>query len=150
MPLNDENFKVVILRPPMIYGKGSKGNYPVLEKFAKKLPLFPYVKNERSMLYIENLAEFVRLMIENEESGIFFPQNAEYSNTSELVKMIAATNGKKIKLIKGFTWALKFVGLFTGLVNKAFGSLSYEQSLSEYKVDYRKKTLSESIEATQK
>ncbi len=150
LPLNDENFKVVILRPPMIYGKGSKGNYPILEKFAKKLPLFPYVKNERSMLYIENLAEFVRLMIENEESGIFFPQNAEYSNTSELVKMIAASNGKKVRLVKGFTWALKFVGLFTGLVNKAFGSLSYEQSLSEYKVDYRKKTLSESIEATQK
>lgn len=150
LPLNDENFKVVILRPPMIYGKGSKGNYPILEKFAKKLPLFPYVKNERSMLYIENLAEFVRLMIENEESGIFFPQNAEYSNTSELVKMIAATNRKKVRLVKGFTWALKFVGLFTGLVNKAFGSLSYEQSLSEYKVDYRKFSLVDSINLTSK
>ena len=150
LPLSDESFKVVILRPPMIYGKGSKGNYPILEKFARKLPIFPYVKNERSMLYIENLAEFVRLMIENEESGIFFPQNAEHSNTSELVKMIAAANGKKVRLIKGFTWALKLMGLFTGLVNKAFGSLSYEQSLSEYKEDYRIKSLSESIEAMQK
>lgn len=148
--LSDESFKVVILRPPMIYGKGSKGNYPVLEKFAKKLLLFPYVKNERSMLYIENLAEFVRLMIKNEESGIFFPQNREYSNTSELVKMIAAINGKKVRLIKGFAWALKFIGLFTGLVNKAFGSFSYDQSMSEYKENYRIKSLSESIEATQK
>lgn len=77
-PLQDEHFKVCILRPPMIYGKGSKGNFPQLEKYAKKLKFFPYVKNERSMLYIGNLVEFVRLMIENEEQGIFWPQNAEY------------------------------------------------------------------------
>ena len=81
---------MVILRPPMIYGKGSKGNYPLLAKLALKLPFFPRVQNERSMLYIENLCEFVRLMVENEESGTFFPQNSEYSNTSELVEMIAA------------------------------------------------------------
>ena len=53
--LEDENFKVVILRPPMIYGKGSKGNYPLMSKMAQKLPIFPYVKNRRSMLYIDNL-----------------------------------------------------------------------------------------------
>ena len=54
-PLDDESFRVVILRPPMIYGKGSKGNYPLLAKLAQKTPVFPYVKNMRSMLYIENL-----------------------------------------------------------------------------------------------
>lgn len=70
-PLSDKNYKIVILRPPMIYGKGSKGNYPLLAKIAVKTPVFPYVKNERSMLYIENLCEFVRLMIENEEHGTF-------------------------------------------------------------------------------
>ena len=53
--LEDENFKVVILRPPMIYGKGSKGNYPLMSKLAQKMPVFPYVDNCRSMLYIENL-----------------------------------------------------------------------------------------------
>lgn len=56
--LEDENFTVTVLRPPMIYGKGSKGNYPTLAKLAKKLPLFPDVNNERSMLYIDNLCEF--------------------------------------------------------------------------------------------
>lgn len=149
LPLNCESFKVVVLRPPMIYGKGSKGNFPQLEKFAK-LPFFPYVKNERSMLYIGNLVEFVRLMIENEEQGIFHPQNKEYPNTSELVKMIGAAKGKKVHLIKGFGWALKFMSLFTGLVNKAFGNLSYEMSLSEYKEEYRKYSLEKSIELTEK
>ena len=145
----DENFKVVILRSPMIYGKGSKGNYPLLAKLALKLPFFPRVQNERSMLYIENLCEFVRLMIENEESGTFFPQNSEYSNTSELVKMIADAHGKKIKLVSGFTWLLKIMSHFTALVNKAFGNLTYEKSISEYKENYRVAELGDSVKRTE-
>ena len=101
-PLSDDSFRVVILRPPMIYGKGSKGNYPLLAKLALKTPIFPYVNNERSMLYIENLCEFVRLMVENQEQGTFWPQNPEYSNTGELVKLIAQAHGKKVRIIKGF------------------------------------------------
>lgn len=147
--LNDENFKVVILRPPIIYGKGSKGNYPLLSKLAGKMPLFPYVENTRSMLYIENLCEFVRLMIENGESGTFWPQNKEYSNTSELVKMIGTERGKKVRLLKGFTWLLQILGRFTGLVNKAFGNLAYDQKISEYKENYRIYSLSESIKRTE-
>ena len=150
LPLNDEKFHVVILRPPMIYGKGSKGNYPVLAKMAMKLPIFPYVKNERSMLYIENLMEFVKLMVDNEEQGIFWPQNAEYSNTSELVQLIGDVHGKNVRLVKGFTWALKIVSRVTGLVNKAFGSLSYDMSLSEYKKEYRNYSLKKSIKETEK
>lgn len=149
-PLNDDSFKVVILRPPMIYGKGSKGNYPLLAKLALKTPIFPDVKNQRSMLYVGNLCEFVRLMVENEESGTFWPQNTEYSNTGEMVKMIAAAHGKKLTLVKGFGWALKLMSHLTGLVNKAFGSLCYEKELSEYKENYRIKSLKDSIEETEK
>lgn len=143
--LEDENFKVVILRPPMIYGKDSKGNFPILEKLALLLPVFPKVKNQRSMLYIGNLVEFVRLMIENEESGIFWPQNPEYSNTSEVVKMIAKYKGKKVVLLPGFSWVLKLLSHFTVLVNKAFGNLAYSKELGEYKQDYRRYTFAESI-----
>lgn len=149
MPLSDENFKVVILRPPMIYGKGSKGNYPTLSKFARKLPVFPYVENKRSMLYVENLCEFVRLMVENEESGIFWPQNSEYSNTSEMVKLIARCHGKKILIIKGLGWALKLASKVTGLVNKAFGNMSYDMEMSTYKEEYVVVSLKESIEKTE-
>lgn len=149
MPLNDDSFKVVILRPPMIYGPGSKGNYPVLAKLAQKLPVFPKVNNQRSMLYIDNLLEFVRLMVENEEQGIFWPQNAEYSNTTDLVRMIAEAHGKKLVIIPGVTWALKGMSHVTGLVNKAFGSLSYDMQLSMYRENYRKFGLEESIFKTE-
>src|SRR5699024_6694971 len=72
-PLNDENFNVVTIRPPMIYGKGSKGNYPKLAKAAQKLPIFPDIDNQRSMLHIDNLSEFIKLMIDNEERRLFYP-----------------------------------------------------------------------------
>lgn len=147
--LEDESFKVVILRPPMIYGKGSKGNYPLMSKLAQKMLVFPKVYNCRSMLYIENLMEFVRLMIENEEQGTFWPQNAEYSNTSELVRMIGKAHGKRVVLIPYCTIPLKIAGLATSLVDKAFGNLAYDQKMSKYKEEYRKYSLRDSISATE-
>ena len=150
LPLQDNHFKVVILRCPMIYGKEGKGNFPVLEKMALKLPMFPKVVNKRSMLYVGNLAEFVRLMIKNEEYGIFWPCNREWSNTSQLVQMIAACHGKKTVLVPGFGWALKLMSHFTGYVNKAFGNLAYEEHLGDYKENYRLYSLEQSIKETER
>ncbi|MBQ1985857.1 MAG: NAD-dependent epimerase/dehydratase family protein [Clostridia bacterium] len=149
LPMEDASFKVVILRPPMIYGPGSKGNYPTLSKLARKLPVFPRVKNHRSMLYIEHLSEFVRLMIENEEQGIFWPQNREYSNTSEVVQMIARAHNKRVLLVPGCTWALQLMSHFVVYVNKAFGSIVYAPNISVYKEEYCKYSLIESIFRTE-
>lgn len=149
LPLQDNKFNVVILRPPMIYGKGSKGNYPLLAKMACKLPFFPKIENRRSMLYVGNLAEFVRLMIDNEEQGIFWPQNSAYVSTSQLVRMIALAHGKKIFLVGGFGWLLKLLSHITGMVNKAFGSFTYDMSLSEYKDEYMIFDFEKSIKITE-
>ena len=149
-PLQDDIFNVVIIRPPMIYGKGSKGNYPKLAKMARKLPVFPDVDNERSLLHIDNLCEFIRLMIENEENGVFFPQNREYVRTSKMVKLIAEAHGRKIRLIKLFNSLLSLMGKRVGIVNKAFGNLVYLKEMSEYKDNYRVIDLEESIIATER
>ena len=149
LPLMDENFNVVVLRPPMIYGKGSKGNYPKLSKMAQKLPIFPDIDNERSMLHIDNLCEFIRLIIVNEEKEIFYPQNKEYVGTSELVKLVAEAHGKKIRLTKIFNGLLKLMGKKVGIINKVFGNLVYEKSMSEYKVKYRIRDLKESVSETE-
>ena len=134
----------------MIYGKGGKGNFLTLEKISLTIPFFPKVANKRTMLYIGNLAEFVRLMIENEEKGIFWPCNREMSNTSELVKIIAASHGKRIVLLPGFSWLLKFLGNFTSYINKAFGNFVYEENMGNYKEDYRLYSLEQSIRETEK
>lgn len=149
LPLEDDSFKVVILRPPMIYGHGSKGNYPTLSMIAQKLPVFPKVDNSRSMLYIDHLSEFVRLMIENEEQGIFWPQNKEYSNTSEVVQLIAKAHGKRVLLVPGFTWALQLMSHVVVYINKAFGSIIYAPDISTYRDEYCKYSLHETIFRTE-
>jgi N-acetyllactosaminide 3-alpha-galactosyltransferase len=139
--LDTEDFFVVVLRPPMIYGKGCKGNYPVLAKLAKTLPVFPDIKNERSMLYIDNLSAFLCQIMLRKERGIFWPQNAEYSNTSELVKWIAEANNHRILISKfwniGIKLAGKLPGKFQGLMNKAFGNMTYDKEMSDYDFDYQ-------------
>ena len=134
--LASKSFRAAVLRPPMIYGKGSRGNYPVLARLAKRLPIFPDVENRRSMLYIDNLCEFLCKLILSGEGGVYFPQNKEYTRTSEMVRQIAEAAGKKIwvtKLLRPVVIVGSHVpGRVSGLVNKAFGNLLYEQSMSIY------------------
>ncbi len=147
--LENDNFKIVVLRPPMIYGKESKGNYPRLANMAKKIPVFPDIDNERSMLHIDNLCEFIKVMIDKEETGLYFPQNKEYVKTSELVKTIAEVHGKKIMMTKLFNPVLRLM-FGIGIVNKVFGNLVYERSMSDYnKANYQIRTFKESIELTE-
>ncbi len=143
------DFKVLILRPPMIYGKGCKGNYQKLAALAKKLPVFPYVDNRRSMLYIENLAEFIRLAVDDCAEGLYCPQDREYVNTARMVSLIAKCHGRKILVIRGFAWALKLLRPVTGMVDKAFGSLVYDHRLSDYPSKYCVTDLETAVQATE-
>lgn len=150
MKLEDENFKIVIIRSPALYGLGMKSHYNNLSWYARKFPIFLNIRNTRSMLYNKNLAEFVRLMIENEERGIFWPQNAEYTCTAQLIKDIAIINKKTMFLISGFEWLFKIIAKFSPAIDKAFGSFAYEKELSEYKENYRIVSYKDSIEEIEK
>lgn len=148
--LASDHFKIVILRPPMVYGKGSKGNYPRLSKFAQKSPVFPDFNNERSMIHIDNLCEFIKAMIDFEESGLFFPQNREYVSTSQLVKTIAQVHNRKLILTKSFNPLIhRLIGL--NIVGKVFGTLVYDKEMSKYEnAKYQVWNLLESIELTER
>lgn len=152
--LADDTYKVIVLRPPMIYGKDSKGNYRTLAKLAKKLPVFPNVDNERSMLYIENLCEFLcQVMLLKpyyRNSVVLLPQNGEWTKTSDMVKMIAKASGKKITELQCLTPAVwigsKMPGKIGGLVNKAFGNNCYEFEASFYGgLKYQNTTVKQSV-----
>jgi len=147
--LESKNFKITIIRPPMIYGKGSKGNYPKLAKLALHTPIFPDFDNQRSMLHIDNLCEFLKIIIDNEQSGLFFPQNAEYVKTSDMVRHIAEVHGRKILLTRAFNWMIRlFIGV--DIVSKVFGSLVYKKTMSLCeKENYQIRNLRESIELTE-
>ena len=136
LSLEGPDFRVAILRPPMIYGKDCKGNFRSLISFARRLPFFPKVPNRRSMLYVGSLNRLVQQIIDREDRGIFCPQDPEYLNTSAMVQAIAAAQGKRLLLIPGFSWALHLLRHLTGAVDKAFGSLVYDKALSKLEEDY--------------
>lgn len=149
LPLQDDSFDIAIIRPPMIYGKNSKGNYPRLSKLAQITPIFPNFENQRSMLHIDNLTELIRLIIDNKDSGIFCPQNKEYVKTSDLVRKIAAVHGKRVRLTKLFNPVISFL-INVVLIKKVFGDLKYDTNLSKYRNgNYQKRDLIQSIYLTE-
>ena len=143
--LNDDNFCVSILRPPMIYGKGCKGNFPRLINLAQKIPVFPNVKNQRSMLYIENLCEFLRQTIDRKLAGVLFPQNKEYVCTTELVKTAMGFLKKKKIYTRIFNPLIIIAKPIVSAVNKMFGNLTYDKTMSQYDFDYNVVNFEESI-----
>lgn len=124
-PLSDENFKVCVLRPPMVYGRGCKGNFQTVVKIVKKSPVFPKIKNRRSMIYIDNLSSFVEMCVSRSLEGIYFPQNRDYVSTASMAHELSRTFNKRIIMdpVTGF-W-VKLIRLWVPLVKKAFGSLIY-------------------------
>lgn len=149
LSLESAEFKVAIIRPPMIYGKGSKGNYSKLVKLVRRTPFFPDVENQRSMLYIDNLSEFIRLLIINKDHGIFFPQNKEYVKTSEMVQYLSEIYRKKVILTSVFNFLLIRIGFKFSVINKIFGTLVYEKEMSQYTNPYQIRSFRESLELSE-
>ncbi len=133
--LNDGNFRTVIIRTPMVYGPNCKGNFQKLKRIAKLSPIFPDIENERSMIYIDNLCEFIKQVIDNEKSGIFYPQNKEYVSTKQIIQVMSDSMNKKTHFIKLFNPILKLMAKKVNLINKVFGTKIYAKDLSE-KFDY--------------
>ncbi len=150
LQLQTDDFKVAVLRPPMIYGKNSKGNYPKLAKLATCLPVFPDIDNQRSMLHVDNLCEFVRLLINDNANGIYFPQNKEYVSTSKLVKEIAKNHGKVVFITKMFNPLIQVMARRVSLLDKIFGNLVYDKEMSSYRDNiYCVKDFEESVRSTE-
>ena len=125
----DENFKVSIIRPPMVYGRSCPGNYKKLRMLALKLPVFPLVENKRSFIYVENLAYFVWNTISEGKEGIFMPMDSKTESTDTMSKYICSVNNKEIKFSPFLGKMVKKIPLNS--LKKAFGSLYYGNDIAE-------------------
>jgi UDP-glucose 4-epimerase len=124
----DERFNVCILRPPMVYGPGCKGNFQTVVKLVKRSPVFPQLRNQRSMIHIDNLCEFLKLCVDKGESGLFFPQNREYMQTSRMARTIAGKLGRRVFFSRLIGFAVRLTIPFLSLTKKAFGTLIYRDT----------------------
>lgn len=132
-----DTFKICILRPPMIYGPGNKGNLPRLAELARKTPLFPAWHNKRSMLHVSNLAEFVKQLIMREMEGTFYPQNMELSDTVEIVRIFAEQAGHKVWFTGLFNPLVWLGSFFLSPIPKMFADSYYVPEMSKYDFDYQ-------------
>jgi nucleoside-diphosphate-sugar epimerase len=126
LPFQSEAFNVIILRPPMIYGPKSKGNFGKLIKIANRTAIFPLIKNKRSALYIYNLCKYINYYIDKKITGIQFPQNNEYFSTYEIIVKNRKINNKKTILLKIFNPLIIILKMFSVFFNKLFGDYYYD------------------------
>ena len=143
--LECDSFKVCILRPPMIYGPNSKGNFPKLAKLATKTPVFPAYHNKRSMLFIDNLSEFVKQAILRKLSGTFYPQNRELADTVEIVRFFAKEGGHTIGIWSILNPLVILGSRFIQPLNKMFATYYYDPSMSRMDFEYQIVSFEESL-----
>lgn len=132
--LVDNSFQVALVRPPLIYSEFARDNFPRLVNFAKKMPVFPKLKNRQSMVYVDNLCELVKLIIEHNQGGVYYPQQECYIETSKIVADIAEAVGNKMWQTRLFNPALRFLSKMPmfDFIHKAFGSIVYDMKMSNH------------------
>jgi len=123
--LRSESFKVCILRPPLMYGKGCKGNFPKLERFALKFSFFPSLKNKKDFIYIENMTDFIKFAIDNDLDEICYPKDKELASVSELICLIARANGKRMHLLGVLNPFVKLFYRLSHTMRLVFGDCYY-------------------------
>lgn len=129
--LQSESFIITILRPPIIYGYESKGNFQKLVKFAKKVFIFPNIYNQKSMLYIDNLSMIISHIIDDSVGGILFPQNSEYANTTNIVRLISKNINRKIWFTKLLNPLINLFRNKITIINKVFGTQYIDIEISK-------------------
>jgi len=132
--LIDDKFQVAIMRPPLIYSEFARDNFPRLVNFAKRMPIFPKLENKQSMVYVDNLCELIKLIIENNKGGIYYPQQECYIETSKIVADIARAVGNKMWQTRLFNPILRLLSKLPmfGFIHKAFGSIAYDMDMSNH------------------
>jgi nucleoside-diphosphate-sugar epimerase len=97
----NDNKRIYILSPCMIHGPGNKGNLNLLYNLVGKGLPWPLgaFDNHRSFLSIDNLTYIIeQIILQSPESGIYHLADDESVSTNELIKLIAASKGKKAKI----------------------------------------------------
>ncbi len=148
--MDSDNFAVAIVRPPFIYGEGCPGNYNSLKKQTLDMGIIPKINNMKSMIYIDNLCEFISRIISRRRSGTFCPQNESVIRTCDLAMLIAANNGKKAICSILFNPFVYLASLVISPIRKAFGNEYYDINFSNAVIsDYTVVKFEDSVRLTE-
>lgn len=128
--LAEEDFTVTVLRAPVVFGPGAKGNPARLERLAKHLPFCPTYENRRTAVSIETLCGAIESALRTPRSCILFPQEPAPVSTCTLLERIQREQGKPVRKTKLLNPLIRMLRACTRVGKKAFGDLVY-QDLTE-------------------
>ncbi len=98
LKLQDENYLVSIVNLPIVFGKDiSSKYYQMMHDLALKSWIYPHINNKLSMIYIENLFEFMCQIIDKNITGDLYPCDRDYSLT-DVGNFICRANKSKARL----------------------------------------------------
>lgn len=145
LSMQDESFKVAIIRPPMVYGGGnSPGNMMRLIGLAdKSIPLpFRDIDNKRDFINVNNLIQYLAIIAEKQLNGVFLITDQEPVSTEYLLLTISKYLGKKVCLVKLPRWILQTIkAIRPGEFDKLYGTLRidsnfpYEDLINRFSVE---------------
>ncbi len=131
----DTGLEVVILRPPLVYGPGARGNLLKLQRLVSTgLPMpLASIKNRRSLIYVGNLVDaIITCLVHPKAAGeTFLVSDGRDLSTSELIRLMAEAMGRKACLLPFPPSLLKIMGKLTGRsaeIERVVGSLCVDSS----------------------
>ena len=133
--MQDEVFKVSIVRPPMVYGGGiAPGNMLKLIQFAQKgIPLpFKGVRNERDFIHVQNLVYALNIIVENKIIGIVIPTDKKSVSTEKIIDLVKRNSSKTVRNIFIPKLIRVLIKKFVPTIHKKlFGDLKVKCNLSD-------------------
>lgn len=152
----ETGLEVVIVRPPLVYGAGGKGNFTqMLKVLAKGIPLpLASVRNLRSLIYVENLVDvLIACAIHPAAAGqTYLVSDGESVSTPELLHRLAESMGVPSRALPFPPALLKFAGKLTGKsaqVERLLGSLQVDSGKIRRELDWTPSyTLQQGLQAT--
>ncbi|HEY4786154.1 MAG TPA: NAD-dependent epimerase/dehydratase family protein, partial [Bacteroidales bacterium] len=139
LSLQDEHFKVAIVRSPLVYGVGVKANMYNLVNLVNKFPVLPFggISNVRSMVYVRNLVALLQHIIKTQASGIFIAGDREPLSTTQLVRLIAKVSHKRVVLfaVPGFMLSVA-KRVKPSIVDRLFGSLELDNTSTNKRLNF--------------
>jgi UDP-glucose 4-epimerase len=137
--LQNEYFKVAVVRSPLVYGIGVKANMYNLVKLVNRFPVLPLggINNVRSIAYVGNLVALLKHIIFTQASGIFIAGDREPLSTTKLVELISMASDKKVILFKTPGFMLQLARLIKpSIVDRLFGSLELDNTSTNVKLGF--------------
>ena len=99
--LEDDNFRISIVRTPIVYGYGVKANLKNLMGLVDKVPLLPFggINNRRSLTYVGNLCALLECIIQKRQRGVFLASDDKALSTTQLIEAIAKVKKRSCWLV---------------------------------------------------